>query len=850
MPIKPSLCIAAFFASFGAAAWAQMMSPSEILQEISKLERVGSVLHVAAHPDDENTTLLTYLAQEERLETAYLSLTRGGGGQNLIGSELKEELGLIRANELLQARKIDGASQLFTRARDFGYSKGPEDTLENWEEDEVLGDVVYAVRYFEPDIIITRFNPAAGPNHGHHTVSAQLALRAFRLAADPNAFPEQLKELDTHQAKRILWNGFGRRRGGRGGPPSSNLQAESREIVNLEIGAYNPLLGESYTEISARSRSMHKSQGFGRAGRRGSQMERLVLLDGEHAEGDFLRGVNTSWEQYPDGVSISNRIQDLKTSFDVLAPWQSLPDLLELDVALQGLPDSRFTQRKRSQLRRIIAASMGLHIEARNQSAYLLPGSDVEITVEVVNRAPVEARLIELEATYFDSSVWPNRKSLSRKENLDIVLSANQVETVPLETSLPAGFPYTRPYWLEEAPSIGIYQLANRRLLEAESLPDPISITAKVEIDNQVVELDVPLIKVTSDPVKGEVREPVAIRPALALMPESAVTLFEDGRSKEIAVRVTTNRDSISGMLEARVPSDWKVEVANPKFSLSGEGDSKLILARVTPPETSSEGILAFSAVSTDGMRFDSSLKEIYYDHIGRHPLLRKAETKLTRLELSRAGTRIACVLGVGDTVPDTLDRIGYTVDRLSVDEITEEAIAGFDTVILGPRVFDAFLGLDKKFDALLEYVERGGTLISQYNTTSFRAKSRFTSPFPIRLSRERVSEEKVPMKILNPEHPVFNFPNRISDNDFDNWIQERGLYFASSWDEAYEPLLSANDRGEPQRNGGLLVARYGKGWYAYTGLSFFRQLPEGNPGAIRLFVNLISLGHGTGSEN
>ncbi|HCR30619.1 MAG TPA: LmbE family protein [Opitutae bacterium] len=850
MPIKPSLCIAAFFASFGAAAWAQMMSPSEILQEISKLERVGSVLHVAAHPDDENTTLLTYLAQEERLETAYLSLTRGGGGQNLIGSELKEELGLIRANELLQARKIDGASQLFTRARDFGYSKGPEDTLENWEEDEVLGDVVYAVRYFEPDIIITRFNPAAGPTHGHHTVSAQLALRAFRLAADPNAFPEQLKELDTHQAKRILWNGFGRRRGGRGGPPSSNLQAESREIVNLEIGAYNPLLGESYTEISARSRSMHKSQGFGRAGRRGSQMERLVLLDGEHAEGDFLRGVNTSWEQYPDGVSISNRIQDLKTSFDVLAPWQSLPDLLELDVALQGLPDSRFTQRKRSQLRRIIAASMGLHIEARNQSAYLLPGSDVEITVEVVNRAPVEARLIELEAIYFDSSVWPNRKSLSRKENLDIVLSANQVETVPLETSLPAGFPYTRPYWLEEAPSIGIYQLANRRLLEAESLPDPISITAKVEIDNQVVELDVPLIKVTSDPVKGEVREPVAIRPALALMPESAVTLFEDGRSKEIAVRVTTNRDSISGMLEARVPSDWKVEVANPKFSLSGEGDSKLILARVTPPETSSEGILAFSAVSTDGMRFDSSLKEIYYDHIGRHPLLRKAETKLTRLELSRAGTRIACVLGVGDTVPDTLDRIGYTVDRLSVDEITEEAIAGFDTVILGPRVFDAFLGLDKKFDALLEYVERGGTLISQYNTTSFRAKSRFTSPFPIRLSRERVSEEKVPMKILNPEHPVFNFPNRISDNDFDNWIQERGLYFASSWDEAYEPLLSANDRGEPPRNGGLLVARYGKGWYAYTGLSFFRQLPEGNPGAIRLFVNLISLGHGTGSEN
>ena len=850
MPLKPSLCIAAFFASFGAATWAQMMSPSEILQEISKLERVGSVLHVAAHPDDENTTLLTYLAQEERLETAYLSLTRGGGGQNLIGSELKEELGLIRANELLQARKIDGANQLFTRARDFGYSKGPEDTLENWEEDEVLGDVVYAVRYFEPDIIITRFNPAAGPTHGHHTVSAQLALRAFELAADPNAFPEQLEKLDTHQAKRIFWNGFGQRRGGRGGPASSNLQNESREVVSLQIGTYNPLLGESYTEISARSRSMHKSQGFGRAGRRGSQVERLVLLDGDPAEGDFLRGVDTTWERYANGRSISERIQNIKANFDIAAPWRSLPELLKLKDELRQLPDSRFTRRKQAQLKRIIASSMGLHLEARNENAHVLAGSEIGISVEIVNRSPASARLMGLEATYFDSSVWPDRGSLVSKDDLNIILQANEVETVSLEASLPTDVPYTQPYWLEETPSIGIYKLRNRRLLQAESLPDPMSIVAKVEIDGHIVEFEASLIKVTSDPVKGEVREPVAIRPALALKPESAVTLFEDRNPKEIAVRVTSNFGAISGVLEARVPKDWKVEVANPEFSLGGGGDSSVILARVTPPKTSSEATIAFTAVSSDGQRFDSSLTEIYYDHIGRHPLLGKAETKLTRLELSRAGTRVACVLGVGDTVPDTLDRIGFTVDRLTVDEISEEAIAGYDTVILGPRVFDAFAGLDKKFDALLDYMERGGTLISQYSTTSFRAKSRFTAPFPIRLSRERVSEEKVPMKILSPEHPVFNFPNRIIDKDFDNWIQERGLYFASSWDEAYEPLLSANDRGEPPRNGGLLVARYGEGWYAYTGLSFFRQLPEGNPGAIRLFVNLISLGHGTGSGN
>jgi len=850
VPIITSLRIAAFFAFFEAASWAEMMTPSEILNEISKLDQVGSVLHVAAHPDDENTTLLTYLAQEARLETAYLSLTRGGGGQNLIGSELKEELGLIRANELLQARKIDGAKQLFTRARDFGYSKGPEDTLENWEEDEILGDVVYAVRYFQPDVIITRFNPDAGPTHGHHTVSAQLALKAFRLAADSKAFPDQLDTLDTHQAKRIFWNGFGQRRGGSGGPPISDLQSESREIVNLEIGMYNPLLGESYTEISARSRSMHKSQGFGRAGRRGSQMERLVLLDGDPAEGDFLRGLDATWGRYETGMAISDRIQKIKSNFNIEDPWLSVVDLLELDKELRTLSDSRFVRRKRSQVQNIIASSMGLHIEARNESAYLLPGGDVAINVEIVNRSPLGARLLGLKASYFDSAVWPERERLTRQDNLDISLPANQVETVSLKTLLPADAPYTQPYWLEETPSLGIYQLANRRLLEGESLPDPVAITATIEVEGQTVDFDVPLIKVTSDPVKGEVREPVVIRPALALKPESAVTLFEDGRAKEIAVRVTSHTGLISGVLQAEVPKDWKAEIANPEFSLEGEGDSLLINARVTPPESSSVATIAFSALSSEGKRFDSSLREIYYDHIGRHPLLRKAETRLTRLDLSRAGTRIACVLGVGDAVPDTLDRIGYTVERLSVDEISEEVIAGFDTVILGPRVFDAFAGLDRRFDALLEYVERGGTLISQYNSTSFQTKSRFTAPFPIRLSRERVSEEKVPVEILNPEHPVFNFPNRITNKDFDNWIQERGLYFASSWDEAYEPLLSANDRGEPPRKGGLLVARYGKGWYAYTVLSFFRQLPEGNPGAIRLFVNLISLGHGTGSGN
>jgi LmbE family N-acetylglucosaminyl deacetylase len=336
----------------------QTMNSSELLLELQKLSTVGSVLFVAAHPDDENTTLLTYLAQEEKLETAYLSLTRGGGGQNLIGPELKENLGLIRANELLQARKTDGAKQLFTRARDFGYSKNVEDTLENWQEETVLGDVVYAIRFFKPDVIITRFNPDEGVTHGHHTVSAQLALKAFRLAADPNQFPEQLDQVQTHQATRIFWNGYGQRGpGGRGGP---GLSDEQREVVSLEIGKYNPLLGTSYTEIAARSRSMHKSQGFGQAGRRGPQTERLVLLDGAPTHGNFLNGIDTTWGRYKGGEKIENLLNDIIKSFDPSAPWEIVSKLIEADKLLQSLPPSRHIQTKQALLQQVIAASMRL----------------------------------------------------------------------------------------------------------------------------------------------------------------------------------------------------------------------------------------------------------------------------------------------------------------------------------------------------------------------------------------------------------------------------------------------------------------------------------------------------------
>jgi len=623
------------------------------------------------------------------------------------------------------------------------------------------------------------------------------------------------------------------------------LEDEPREVVSLEVGRYNPYLGTSYTELSARSRSMHKSQGFGRAGQRGSQEERMVLLAGEPADGDFLKGVETSWRRYSGSSQLDSIFESAISNFDAAAPWKSVPALLEIDALLEKLPVDRQVRSKRNSLHSLIAACMGLHLQARAPQSDLTPGETVQVDVEMVNRSPIEARVINLAANLFESSRWPDEISLGRMEDLDKKLDSNAVETVSLNVDLPIDSPLTRPYWLEDEPSVGIYSLRNQRLLELESIPSSLSVSAIVEIEGRPVALNVPVVQVVSDPVKGEVHEQVVIRPEITLTPENSILLFENSQAKEIEVLVQSSVEAAFGKLTAEGPKGWKVSIAQPEFELGDGQRSQRIRVKLTPPATASEGKIVFKAVGESGKEFDSSYREIFYEHIGRQPILNRAVTKVTRLDLGRGGNRIACIEGVGDTVPETLSKIGYEVDMVLVEELEEGRLDSYDTVILGPRVFDAHAGLDKRFDVLLNYVENGGTLVTQYSTTSFRVKSQFTSPYPIRLSRDRVSEEKVEMRLLQPDHTVFNYPNKITKIDFDNWIQERGLYYASSWDDRYDALISANDRGEPPRDGGLLVTQYGKGWYVYTGLSFFRQLPNGNPGAIRLFVNLISLGHG-----
>ncbi len=794
MSFVRSVLLTAILAS---PALGQSMNSAQLQNELQKLTTVASVLYVAAHPDDENTALLTYLAQELKLETAYLSLTRGGGGQNLIGPELKEKLGLIRANELLQARKIDGAKQLFTRARDFGYSKGPEDTLENWQEEKVLGDVVYAVRYFKPDIIITRFNPDAGPTHGHHTVSAQLAVKAFNLAADPSQFPEQLALVSVHQAKRIFWNGYGRR--GPGGRAPS-MASESREIISLEIGKYNPLLGSSYTEIAARSRSMHKSQGFGRAGNRGPQTERLILLDGEPTNGDMLHGIDTSWNRFANGTPVGKSFSAAVEAFDPNAPWIMVKHLIEADQQLVKVKGSRIAAAKRKSTQKLIASALGLHFEARSDTGYLTPGDQVALEVELTHRSPVSATVKSMRASAFNGDSWPQNITLAHAQNLNQRLSRDHAEMTSIDFKLPEDTPLTQPFWLKEEPETGIYHFKNDRLLELTNIPPPLAVSAEIEVNGHSIELTTPVIQRVSDPVKGEVHHLVSVRPKVVLEPSAAVLLFEGTQSKQVELTVTANTGGVSGNLLADAPRGWSVEIDDARLEFPQGDSAQTRLAKITPPAGASEGTIQFRFNTSGGETFDYRSNQIEYEHIGRQPILARAATKVTRLDLKRMGNRIAVIVGVGDPVPETLTNIGYEVDLIDVADLDRNQLKGYDSVILGPRTFDALTGLDRNYDELLAYVQNGGTLISQYNTTSSRAKSKFRSPYPLQISRDRVSEEHVEMRMLKPEHPVFNVPNKITAKDFDNWIQERGLYFSNDWDDNYEAVISANDRGEPPR--------------------------------------------------
>ena len=823
------LFLAAIIALSTAAVLAQQPqkpTASEIYHKLEKLNFLGSALYVAAHPDDENTRLISYLANDMHAKTAYLSLTRGDGGQNLIGPEIRELLGVIRTQELLAARASDGGEQLFTRANDFGYSKHPDETLEIWNKDAVLSDVVRAIRTFKPDVIINRFNHRnPGSTHGHHTASAMLSFEAFDLVGDATKFPETAITYGSWQPKRLLFNTSWWFYGSK----EKFEKADKSNLVSVETGNYYPALGLSNGEIASLSRSMHKSQGFGSTGTRGKQTEYLEFLKGEFPQDttNIFDGINTSWSRIEGGVAIGKILNPLLDSFNFQDPSTIVPQLVEAYRLLKDTKQGHWRSIKLKELEELIVACSGVFLEAVANKESINPMGAYTLKVEAINRGANKITLSKITTA--------SGLILSSKE---IVLLSNEKENLELEVTSQNKVPSTA-YWLKSKGTLGMYS-APKDLIGLPQTPAAEQISFTLNIDNTALQILKDVVYKFNDPVDGEVYRPFNVLPKVSASIAEKVLVFADENSQKVAVHVRAGKDNLEGTLQLNAPKGWVV--SSPQlFTLERQGETSTLWFTVTPPKNQSQGYLR-PLIQIGDTYYDKELINIDYDHIPYQSVLLPSKAKVVRINIEKKGQHIGYIQGAGDGVGQSLEQIGYSVTNLDVTEISAQSLKKYDAVVLGVRAYNTIGALAFAQKELNKYVQAGGTMVVQYNT-SHRLVTKQVAPYALSLSRDRVTDEFAPVTILDPSHSVLNSPNKITQEDFKGWVQERGLYFPNKWAEEFTPILAMNDKGAPQTKGSLLVARYGKGHYVYTGLSFFRELPAGVPGAYRLFANLISYG-------
>lgn len=819
------LCVLSLFTISALLAQSEPGASAALIKlKLNKLNVLSAVLYMAAHPDDENTRIITYLANDELATTAYLSMTRGDGGQNLIGAELRDQLGLIRTQELLAARRIDGGHQFFSRANDFGFSKSATETFQIWGKQEVSEDVVRVLRQFKPDVIITRFPPDERAGHGHHTASAVLAQEAFDLASDPAAFPATAQEFGVWQVKRLYTN--------TGRWWNNTINENTPGVITLDVGGYSTLLGKSFTELAALSRSQHKSQGFGSAGTRGRQVEFLEFIKGEQAQKNIFEGINTTWTRVKGGDKVKPLVEKVIREFNMEHPERSVPQLLLIRQQIQLIEDGIWKTRKLAETEQLIQDCLGLFAEATALHYYASPGHPVSSMLEIINRSsvPVDVVSVTAPALSYDSSI-----AFALKENIPLQVKVNKV--------LPGSTYYSDPYWLQQPHQDGLFQVTNKELIGRPEADAAVMFQVRVKVNGQPLELTVPLRYKWTDPAKGELYRPMEVVPLVAVNLAESSMVFPDGQPRIVEVRVqSTNAANVSGTLQLMLPEGWVSSPETFNFTFAKTGAESVCRFSVTP--AAREGVFAIRAVARidkEPLPFERSLKNISYDHFPIQTLLPPASFQAVRINIKKQGETIAYIKGAGDDVPAALRSMGYTVIEMKDDEVTLANLKNADAVVLGIRAVNTNERMDMIMPVLLAYTQAGGTLVVQYNT-NFDLETDQFAPYPLTISRERVTQQDAEVRLLKSDHPVLNFPNKITTYDFDGWVQERGLYFPNKWDTQYEAILSMNDAGEPARDGSLLIARYGAGYYVYTGLSFFRQLPEGVPGAYKLFVNLVSL--------
>lgn len=805
----------------------------EIHEGIQKLNVLGSVLYVAAHPDDENTSMIAYMSNELKVNTAYLSLTRGDGGQNLIGTEIRELLGVIRTQELLAARRIDGGNQLFSRANDFGFSKHPDETLKIWNEKEVLADAVWAIRKWKPDVIINRFDhESAGKTHGHHTASAVLSYEAFDLAGKKSSYPEQLKHVDAWQPQRLFFNTSWWFYGSR----EKFAKADKSDMVNVDVGVYYPIKGKSNSEISAESRSQHACQGMGRAGTRGESIEYLQLLKGDMPkdEHDIFDGIDITWNRVKGGAPIGKILAEVEQNFDYANPGASVPELVKAYKLIKALPDGYWKNIKKAEIETIIEACMGLFIEVLANDYSATPGESVKLNMEVVNRSGVNATLqsYTIQPMGVDSMVG---KSLAN--NITLKLKA--------DFDLPKDIATTNPYWLNKKAELGMYTVEEQVLRGLPETPRQVKVQLNFLVESEPIAITKEVIHKKTDPVKAEIYRPFEITPPVFANIQEKVYVFANDAPKTVSVLVKSGKENVQGKIELCHPNTWTVE---PKFidlDLKLKGEEQLVTFQLFPPKNQEEGLIIPLIRLDDSTTHTKGVTFIEYDHIPTQTIIQDYESKVVKIDLKKSGQNIGYIMGAGDEIPTSLRQIGYDVTELTDAEIIGGNLDKYDAIILGIRAYNTVERMKFYQPKLFEYVEKGGTMVVQYNTTwRLKMDKEKIAPYPMNLSRDRVTVEEAEVRMLAPKHEILNYPNIITAKDFDGWVQERGLYFANDWDkEKFTAILSANDPGEDPKDGGLLVAKHGKGYYIYSGYSWFRELPAGVPGAYRLFTNMISLG-------
>ncbi|MEC3874351.1 PIG-L family deacetylase [Chryseobacterium salviniae] len=823
-----TVLILSFYTVFCSAQQVRPAKSSDIYRELKTLKNLPKVLYLAAHPDDENTGLLSWLVNDRNVETGYLSLTRGDGGQNLLGTEQGAALGLIRTHELLEARKLDGAQQFFTRVIDFGFSKNTTDTFKQWDENSIVADVVWVIRKFRPDVIICRFPPTAAAGHGQHAASAVVAEKAFKLAGDKTAFPNQLKYVNAWQPKRLMWNTF------RFG--SVNTTAENQ--LKITVGQYDPQLGMGYGELAGISRSLHKSQGAGTQSVAGIKTEYFSHVAGEPAKANLFDGISKAWtkEGNPD---IDQSLDKIISDFNFNHPENSLPALLALRKKVIALKDSDLKKDKLTSLDQIIVSCAGFMGEVVTNQPEAVAGNQYNFRLNVISRAENPVILEKV-------------KWLNTSENFNRKLSKDSLITIQHEIQIPEEAALTEPYWLAKPPvNAAMFSVSSDTLIGLPEAESPLNVWVDLKIGSEKFQVKLPLSFKKLDPVRGDVVEPLRIVPALEVKFTQPLYLAKENEDVKVSLQFKVNSDkpfrngTVNLMYNGERLGGGDLQSFNGKYVTVDYTIPKTKLASIP-----SNRLQLDANFVADGITYNKKQVLIQYPHLPSLQYFAPASVTVMKGDIQSNVKKVGYIEGAGDFIPEFLRIAGIQVDVLKDEDFygkadesgsgTQNKLSQYDAIVMGVRANNTEKNLGRWMPFLWSYVKAGGNLVMQYNTNQDTTVDQL-GMYNFRIANKRVTEENAAVTFVNPDHKLLNFPNKITQNDFNGWVQERGAYFPDQWDAAYESLFEMHDTGEEPLQGSTLYAKYGKGNFIYTPLAFFRQLPAGNVGAARLFLNFLS---------